>query len=97
MICDILKLFSQNICKNSLIINIILEIQTSFDIVFIQEPTWSTIQNILSSTNSKEDTLVNVSYHPNWLTFARTPTNQSDFLQVLIYVNIYISHLCFSL
>ena len=38
MICDILKLFSQNICKNSLIVNTILETQISFDIVFIQEP-----------------------------------------------------------
>ena len=38
MICDILKIFSQNIWKNNLIINTILETQSAFDIVFIQEP-----------------------------------------------------------
>ena len=38
MICDILKFFSQNVCKNSLIVNTILETQMSFNIVFIQEP-----------------------------------------------------------
>ena len=38
IICDVLKLFSQNIHKNSLIINTILETQMSFNIVFIQEP-----------------------------------------------------------
>ena len=38
MICDILKIFSQNFHKNSLIVNTILEIQMFFDIIFIQEP-----------------------------------------------------------
>jgi len=38
MIYDNIKLYLQNVCKNSLIINIILETQLSFDIIFIQEP-----------------------------------------------------------
>ena len=38
MICDYLKVFSQNVWKNSLIVNTILETQTDFDIIFIQEP-----------------------------------------------------------
>ena len=40
MICNILKIkiFSQNVRKNSLIVNTILETQMSFDIIFIQEP-----------------------------------------------------------
>jgi len=38
MNCDILKFFSQNVQKNKLIIDIILETQFSFDIIFIQEP-----------------------------------------------------------
>ena len=37
MIYDNLKLYSQNVCKNSLIVNTILETQSSFDIIFIQE------------------------------------------------------------
>ena len=35
MIYDVLKLFSQNIWKNNLIVNTILEIQLAFDIMFI--------------------------------------------------------------
>jgi len=38
MNCDVLKFFSQNIWKNKLIINTILETQFSFDIIFIQKP-----------------------------------------------------------
>jgi len=54
MICDILKLFSQNICKNSLIVNTILETQILFDIIFIQESSWSIIWSITSSVKIKE-------------------------------------------
>jgi len=38
MICKDLKIFSQNVQKNSLLINTILEVNSSFDIIFIQEP-----------------------------------------------------------
>jgi len=85
MICNVLKLFSQNVHKNSLIINTILETQTSFDIIFIQEPSWSIIWSIPSSTSCEEEELVGVPYHSNWLTFTRSPTNQSDLPRVLIY------------
>ena len=97
MICDILKIFSQNVQKNSLIVNTILENQTSFNIVFIQESLWLTICIILSSTSCKGEELVRVPYHPNWPTFARSPVNQLDFPRVLTYINICTSHLCFSL
>jgi len=78
MICSILKLFSQNIRKNNLIVNTILETQASFDIIFIQKPLWSTIHTIPSSTNSEGEELDGIPHHSNWLTFARTPTDQLD-------------------
>ena len=65
MIHDILKIFSQNVQNNSLIINTILENQTSLNIDFIQEPPSSTICIILSSTSYKGEELVGVSHHPN--------------------------------
>ena len=37
MIYKEIKIFSQNIWKNSLIINTILEVKTTFNIIFIQE------------------------------------------------------------
>jgi len=97
MICDILKIFSQNVCKNSMIVNTILETQMSFDIIFIQEPLWSTIYTIPSSMNCKEEELVGVPHHPNWLTFVRSSTNQLDSPRVLTYINIQISSFHFSL
>ena len=78
MICSILKLFSQNIRKNSLIVNTILETQAYFDIIFIQKPLWSTIHTIPSSTNSEGEELDGIPHYSNWLTFARTPTDQLD-------------------
>jgi len=38
MIFKDIKIFSQNIWKNNLIVNIILETKFSFDVIFIQEP-----------------------------------------------------------
>ena len=37
MIVKNIKVFSQNMWKNNLIVNTILEIQFNFDVVFIQE------------------------------------------------------------
>ena len=38
MIFKDIKIFSQNVHKNSLLINTILEVNSSFNIIFIQEP-----------------------------------------------------------
>ena len=97
MICDVLKFFSQNIHKNNLIVNTILETRSSFNIVFIQEPPWLTIHTTPSFTSCNGEELVSVPHHPNWLTFARTPANQSDSPRVLTYIDIHISCFCFSL
>ena len=56
-----------------------------------------TIHTILSSTSSEEEELVGIPHHFNWLTFARTPTDQLVSPRVLTYINIHISWLCFSL
>jgi len=65
MIIKNIKIFSQNMQKNNLIINIILETHFKFDIVFIQEPSWSTICAILSSKSRDGEELVGVPNHPN--------------------------------
>jgi len=38
MIYNNLKIFSQNVCKNTLIVNTILETHSYFNIILIQEP-----------------------------------------------------------
>ena len=54
--------------KNYSVVNIILETQFSFDVIFIQELSWTTIF-IIPSSRSKEgeegEELVGVPNHPN--------------------------------
>jgi len=97
MILNDLKTFSQNIWKNNLIVNTVLEVNSNFDIIFIQEPFWSTIWFISSSSNYKEEQLVRVANHPNWLIFTRASDSANDFPRIVIYVNIRLSSLRFSL
>jgi len=88
-----LKMFK----KNNFIINTILEIQTSFDIILIQEPLWSFIWSIPSLNSKEREELVRVSNHLNWIIFARNSSNYNDSPRVITYINIKISSLCFLL
>ena len=97
MIYKDIKIFSQNMWKNFLLINTILEVKTNFNIIFIQEPFQSSIHSISSSSNCKEETLVGIVNYSNWLTFIRSNTNESEYLKVAIYINIRLSFLCFSI
>ena len=97
MILKDLKLFPQKVQKNKFIINLILEINYDFDIIFIQEPSWTTIRSIPSLENCEGISLVGISNHPNWLTFARESNLANDSPRVIIYVNIRLSSLRFSL
>jgi len=65
MIIKDLRIFSQNVRKNNLIMNTILKLKAEYDIIFIQEPSWSTIQFIPSSKSYKGESLVGVVNHSN--------------------------------
>ena len=95
MIVKNLKIFSQNVHKNSLIVNTLLETLNHFDIILIQEPPWSEIWKIPSTLNSDGEPLLGTSYHPNWISFARIPSDEKNFPRVIAYVNIHLSSLCF--
>ena len=97
MIFSNLKIFLQNIRKNNLIVNTILELKADFDIVFIQELSWSTICFLPCSNDCKGEPLVGVINHPNWLTFSKPSTSESNYPRVVIYINIRLATLCFVL
>ena len=97
MIFKDLNIFSQNGQKNNLIRNTILKLKADFDIIFIQEPSWLTIHTISSLRNCEGESLVGIANHPNQLTFSRSLETESDYPRVVIYVNIRLSPLCFSL
>ena len=91
-----LKIFLQNVRKSNFLINTVLEVNQDFDIIFIQEPLWTTLRSIPSTTNPKGIPLLGVPNHPNWLTFAREPFSSNDFPRVITYINVRLSSLCFS-
>ena len=97
MIIRNLKVFSQNICKNSIITNTILKTYFHFNILLIQELPWSKIRKIPSSSNCDGELLMGTSHHPNWIAFARHPLNSNDFPRVISYVNIRLNSLRFLL
>ena len=96
MILKDIKICSQNICKNNFVINIILETYNSYDIIFIQEPSWSFICSIPSSINKKGKELVEVPNYPNWITFSRNSLYIGNSSRAITYINIRLSLLCFS-
>ena len=65
MIIKDLRIFSQNVWKNNLIMNTILKLKAEYDIIFIQEPSWSTIWFIPSSRSCKGELLVGVINYSN--------------------------------
>ena len=91
MIIRKLKIFSQNIRKNSFITSSILESYTQFDIILIQEPPWSEIRKIPSAYNCEGEPLIGSCHHPNWITFSRIPQDINDFPRVISYINIRLS------
>jgi len=97
MIIQNLRILSQNVQKNLLIVNILLETQTQFDIIFIQEPPWSKICKIPSAVYSEGEDLIGTTHHPNWLLFARNPADRTDSPRVIAYINTHLSSLHFSL
>ena len=97
MILRNLNILSQNVCKNYLIVNTILETQSQFDIILIQEPPWSVIHQVPSTANSEGENFIGTVHHPNWLLFAINPVNKATSPRVTAYINIHLSPLCFPL
>ena len=87
----------QNVCKNSLIVNTLLELLVHFNIILIQELLWSKIHKIPSTSNCEGEPLMGSNHHPNWISFARIPLDNKDFSRVIAYINIHLSPLCFLL
>ena len=97
MIIKDLRIFSQNVQKNNLIVNTILKVNAEFNIIFIQELSWSTICSIPSFRNCEGELLVEVVNHSNWLTFSRSLETESNYPRIVTYVNIRLISLCFTL
>jgi len=65
MIIKSLKIFSQNVQKNRALVDLILETQNNFDILFIQEPSWVLICVIPNSLSKEDDKVTGILSHLN--------------------------------
>jgi len=97
MIIKELKISLQNFCKNCLLTNLILENNKNFNIIFIQESTWLVIRTIPSLTSEEDKEVIGTPNYPSWIIFMRYNSNSSEYLRVLIYINLRLTHLYFSL
>jgi len=97
MIIKYLKLFSQNVYKNKLLTDTILENNENFDILFIPGPSLSIICQILSPISKKGEDIIRTPYHLSWIMFTRSLINGNDYLRVITYINVKLIKLCFSL
>jgi len=97
MIIESLKIYLQNVWKNRSLIEILLETHKKFNILFIQEPSWSIIWTISSSSNEKENIVVSTPNYLNWITFSRPNTNDHNHSRVVMYTNICLTTMWFFL
>jgi len=68
-------------------VNTILETHLYFDIIFIQEPSWSTICTIPSILSKEGEEIVGIPNHLNWITFSRSLMKEKNFPRVTSYIN----------
>ena len=80
MILKNLKVFLQNVQKNKILTDTVLEINKNFDIILIQKPPQLIICSIPSSTSKESKVIVEAPNYSNWVTFSRLPSNDNDFL-----------------
>jgi len=81
MIKETLKIFSQNVRKNKILMSIILENnKNTTDVILVQEPPKSLIQHVPSHTDPLGDPIYSTSNHPDWTLFIR-----QDLAQVINY------------
>ena len=66
-----------------------------FNIIFIQELLWLTIYAILSLFSEEGNRVVDAPNHLNWI--SRTSSDKNDYLRVILYINIHLFNLYFSL
>jgi len=93
-----LQIFSQNVKKNKILTDIILEEQKNIsDITLIQELPCYLIHNLSSNTNSKGDLLYSAPKHSEWLFLIWNSSSINNIPCIITYINKQVSKLKFLL
>ena len=97
MIIKDLKIFLQNVRKKSSLVHTILKMYYDFDIIFIQEPSWTILHSVPSSKSKEGEELVGLPSHSNWMTFTKSSSVEDDHSYIVSCINIRLLPLHFSL
>jgi len=95
MTLKFLKNFLQNIHKNRLLTDTILENNKNFNIIFIQESPWMIIYSIPSFISEEGKVIVEAFHHLLWILFTRSLHIKNECPRIT-YINIKLMRLCFS-
>ena len=94
---DMIRIYSQNVQKNYVLLDSLLESQKDlYDILFIQEPPWNFICFAPSTTASGGDEVVGAPIHPDWTQVVRFPQSSEQTPRVMCFIHSRLSRLCFT-
>ena len=95
---DIIRIYSQNVQKNYVLVDSLLESQKDlYDILFIQEPPWNFIRFAPSTTTSRGDEVVGAPIHPDWTQVVQFPQSSEQTPRVMCFIHSRLSRLRFAL
>ena len=81
-------IYSQNVRKNKILTDTILETEkNNSDIILIQEPLRYIIKSIPSPSSADGTPIYGHPSHPEWTSFARDSTNRDDIPWAITYIN----------
>jgi len=73
-----LRIYSQNVRKNYVLVDTFLESPKDSYIFFIQELPWNFIRYASSTTSLEGDKVVGTPIHPDWTQVGRAPRDSED-------------------
>ena len=95
---NILYIYSQNVWKNYMLVNSLLESQKDLhDILFIQEPSWNFIQFAPSTSYPNGQKVVGALIHPKQTQVVQFPQDSEQMYRVMCFIHSRLSRLCFAL
>ena len=97
-ITDIIHIYSQNVQKNYVLVDSLLEFQKDlYNILFIQEHPWNFIQFAPSTSSSGGQKVIGAPIHPEQTQVVQFPQNSEQTPRVMCFIHSRLSRLCFAL
>ena len=95
---NIFYIYLQNVCKNYMLVDSLLEIQKDlYNVLFIQEPPWNFVYFVSFTTISGEDEVFGTPIHPDWVQVVQFPQNSEQTPSIMCFTHSRLFRLCSAL